>query len=231
MTRSLADRRVVLLDAGGTLITLDHARLRAALPATIAPPSDDALERAEGAARLWADVAIRANQRGRELWDGYFSRLLGGAGVEEPAIAPALDALWVANREQGLWRKPIRGALETVAHLAAHGVRLGVVSNAEGQVEADLIEAGFGRYLETVVDSHVVGISKPDPRIFAIALERMQVRATDTVYVGDVPAFDVDGALAAGITPILLDPYQIHAEVTSAVRVASIEQVPALLGL
>jgi len=62
-----------------------------------------------------------------------------------------------------------------------------VVSNAEGQVEQDLVAAGFGAYLETVVDSHRVGVAKPDPRIFAIALGRLGAGAEQALYVGDVP--------------------------------------------
>jgi putative hydrolase of the HAD superfamily len=59
-----------------------------------------------------------------------------------------------------------------------------------------------------VVDSHVVGIEKPDPRIFTIALDALGIDATDAVYVGDTVFFDVEGARAAGLLPVHVDPYR-----------------------
>jgi putative hydrolase of the HAD superfamily len=118
-----------------------------------------------------------------------------------------------------------------LARLARSGRRLAVVSNAEGQVEQDLIAAGLGQYLETVVDSHRVGVSKPDPRIFAICLARLGAIADQCVYVGDVPAFDVVGAQAAGIAPILLDPHGLHDALHDVVRIRSLAELPGLLGV
>lgn len=229
MTR-LHERDVVLLDAGGTLISIDYDRVRRVLAPAGHAPDDAALDRAEGMARRWADSGVRRRLGARELWDGYFARVLGGAGVPERDVAPALEALWAANRELGLWRRPVPGAREALARLAAAGKRMAVVSNAEGQVEADLRDAGFGEFLETVVDSHLVGVAKPDPRIFEICLERLGVTRERCIYVGDVPAFDVEGARAAGIPAVLIDAHGLHEDV-DAVRVRSIAELPVVLGV
>lgn len=229
--RPLRERDVVLLDAGGTLITLDYDLIRRALAPSGNAPGDEALDRGEVAARRWADTGVRHRLTARELWDGYFGRILGAAGVPEPAVAPAIDALFSANREHGLWRRPIAGAREVLARLAAAGRRMAVVSNAEGQVEADLREAGFGEFLETVVDSHLVGVAKPDPRIFEICLGRIGVTDRERcVHVGDVPAFDVAGARAAGISPVLIDAHDVYGDV-DAVRIRSLGELPELLGV
>ena len=66
---------------------------------------------------------------------------------------------------------------------------------------------GTGVEVECVIDSGDVGVSKPDPRIFRIALEAMALHAADVWYVGDTPAIDVTGARAAGLVPIVMDPY------------------------
>ena len=64
-----------------------------------------------------------------------------------------------------------------------------------------------------VVDSHVVGVAKPDPRIFEPALEALGLPASPRVaYVGDTVFYDVRAALAAGLTPLLHDPYGFHAD-------------------
>ncbi len=223
---------IVLFDAGGTLITIDYERLRGVLDPGPGAPDDGAFERAEGIARTWADVAVRRRLAPRELWDGYFGRLLENVGVAREALPTALERLWQANRELGLWRRPVPEALPLMERIAGAGRRMAVISNAEGQVEGDLRAAGFGPHLETVVDSHLVGVAKPDPRIFAIGLERLGATPGQCVYVGDVPAFDVVGARAAGITPILLDPWEIHAALDDEVfRVRSLADVAALLGV
>lgn len=226
----LERRPVVLFDAGGTLITLDFPRVRAAAGLSPEKATDEVLDRAEGRARVWGADAVRRGIAARALWDGYFGRLLAEAGVDEDRLEAGLQALWEANRDLGLWRRPVKGARRVLEHLRAHGRRLGVVSNAEGQVARDLDEAGFAGLFETVVDSGLVGVSKPDPRIFHIALERMQASPAEAVYIGDVPAYDVEGARAAGIEPILLDPHRIHADCERVLRLASFEEIPGALG-
>mgnify|MGYP002623808333 CR=1 FL=1 len=77
--------------------------------------------------------------------------------------------------------------------------RLGVVSNFYGNVHLLLDEAGFTPLLTTIVDSTAVDVAKPDPRIFAIALERVGVAPERSLYVGDSFEKDVLGARSAGI--------------------------------
>jgi putative hydrolase of the HAD superfamily len=61
-----------------------------------------------------------------------------------------------------------------------------------------------------IVDSSVVGVEKPDPRIFTIALERLAEEPERAAYVGDFPDVDVVGARAAGLVAILLDPFGLE---------------------
>ena len=51
---------------------------------------------------------------------------------------------------------------------------------------------------------------KPDPRIFQLALDAMGIAAADAWYVGDMPGIDVVGARAAGLFPVLMDPFEFH---------------------
>ena len=64
----------------------------------------------------------------------------------------------------------------------------------------------------TLVDSHVVGVAKPDPGIFDHAVPYFDgVDRSRIVYVGDSVTMDIAGATAAGLHPVLLDPYDDHA--------------------
>jgi putative hydrolase of the HAD superfamily len=116
------------------------------------------------------------------------------------------------------WRRPVSGAAEVLAELAERGVPIGIVSNAAGQVEGDLASLGIcgldtpgATRVVCVVDSHVVGVSKPDPAIFATALEALDLPASPRIgYVGDTVFYDVRASAAAGLTPLLHDPYGIH---------------------
>src|SRR2546423_15622480 len=64
----------------------------------------------------------------------------------------------------------------------------------------------FRSSLEFVLDSSAIGVEKPDPRIFRMALERSGLAPDEAVYIGDIYSIDVVGARAAGMQAVLLDP-------------------------
>ena len=161
-------------------------------------------------------------------WREYFHIILGRVGVDADRHAAIIDSLWEAHQRVGLWTVAVAGALEAVGELKRRGYRLGVVSNAEGTVARNLDDAGFSGVFDTVVDSHLVGVMKPDPAIFRIALERMSLEAGRVIFVGDMPEIDVKGAHAAGIAPVLLDRHGLHAgDPTPTIR--TLEELPGLL--
>ena len=91
--------------------------------------------------------------------------------------------------------------------LGEAGYRLVVVSNADGTVEAGLEACGLRDAFEAVIDSHVVGYEKPDPRIFRHALDVAGAAPETTLHVGDIYHVDVLGAREAGLHALLLDPF------------------------
>lgn len=227
---ALPDERIetVLLDAGGVLLDLDLRYVRRLCRAYGVQTTEESLSRHEATARVDIHRAVAAGGRVSDLWRDYFHFILGSVAVpvdDQPAI---IDSLWEAHQKFGLWTVAIDGAVETVGYLKQAGYRIGVVSNAEGRVAGDLDSAGFKGLFETVVDSHHVGVEKPDPKIFEIAMERMGVRPETAVYVGDVPAVDVAGARAAGLTPLLIDRHDLYAGV-DAQRLKTIGELRGLL--
>ena len=91
-----------------------------------------------------------------------------------------------------------------LAALRARGLRLAIVSNFDGRLTRVCESLGIAAYFDTIVISGRVGAAKPDPRIFAVALERLGVSAAEAAHVGDSPREDVEGARRAGLRPILV---------------------------
>jgi putative hydrolase of the HAD superfamily len=63
-------------------------------------------------------------------------------------------------------------------------------------------------YFDVIIDSHIGGVAKPDPRIFQIALERLGVGPDEARFAGDIYSIDVEGARTAGIEARLIDQHQ-----------------------
>jgi putative hydrolase of the HAD superfamily len=205
----------LFLDAGGTLITMDFALISRELAALGAQCSPELIARAEAAARPVVSRAIArgGSTEGRDTFTGYVELVLRRAlpELEGAARAELATALVPRVRKPGraleLWSVVLPGVPEALAKLRAAGLRLVVVSNADGTVEEGLTRVGLATHLDLVIDSSVVGFEKPDPRIFHTALERAGCDPGRTVHVGDVYAADVVGARAAGLPAVLLDPH------------------------
>ena len=119
--------------------------------------------------------------------------------------------------DAALWLRGVAGSVDDLRALAATGVPVGVVSNADGVMgerprgfEVLQVGPGVGVAVECVVDSGAVGVMKPDPRIFQLALDLLDLPSERVWYVGDTPGTDVVGAWQAGIRPFLLDPLGLH---------------------
>jgi putative hydrolase of the HAD superfamily len=216
----------VLLDAGGVLLDLDYSYLKRLIEARRIEVEVEALSRAEVAARSEINRHVAEGGRVSEVWRDYFHLILNQVGVPTELHEAMIDSLWSAHERFGLWTVAIPGGPEAVQAMKDSGLRIGVVSNAEGRVEVDLAAAGYEGMFETVVDSHVVGVEKPDPAIFKLALERMNAEAATAVFVGDVPSVDVVGARAAGLAPVLIDRHDLYTD-WDVPRLKSITDVPA----
>lgn len=223
----------VLLDAGGILVRLDYEWMAGTLGALGHPMDPAVLRRAEVEGRRAYDASAAAPHpapapdapigRAGDI-TAYFSGMMRAAGVPEPLIAPAWERFDAEQRGPRLWRRPMEGARQALDDLKALGLRLAAVSNSDGRAELHLEEAGVRDGLEFVVDSHVVGVEKPDPAIFRIALDRMRLAPGRALFIGDIRSVDEAGARAAGLHFVLLDPYGDYAAPGSA----AIAAMPAL---
>lgn len=95
--------------------------------------------------------------------------------------------------------------LPALRGLRARHLRLAVVSNFDSRLPPICEGLEIASFFDAIVASSQVGYAKPDPRIFAVALERVGVRPQDALHVGDSEGLDVKGAQAAGLRAILID--------------------------
>ncbi len=190
--------RIVTFDAGQTLVDLDLDFLATRLLERGIVVDGTSLERAAGPAWLRYDTRIDAGDRGQEvLWRDLIATILHGAGVGGD-VAAVVGWLWTEQQTRNLWRRPIADMVALARELAARDVRVGVVSNSEGRVADLLAEIGIADAFEVVIDSARVGIEKPDPRIFALAIDALGGGSGPHVHIGDSWSADVAGALGAG---------------------------------
>lgn len=224
----------MLFDAGGVIVVPDPQAMGSALLAAGGRPDVPTLVRAHY-------VGMRAhagsNGRGEDAWRAYLAAYLRAAGVSPERETEGTRA-FLRTFGHRTWRFPLVETIIAMERLHDAGVPLGVVSNASGQIEGMLanlsacqVGPGGGVPVEVVVDSAVVGVEKPDPAIFTPALEVMASLgvAPDRIgYVGDSLRYDVAGARAAGLVPVLLDPYDLYQDVDlgpDASRIGSVHDL------
>jgi putative hydrolase of the HAD superfamily len=225
----------VLFDAGGTLIRLDYEWIGGTVRALGHEITTEALRRGEVMARRAfekvfhlpppEDEAAAAPVADHML---YFRVILEAAGVPQALVAPALERIERRNADPGMWTRAAEGARSCLDALPLLGLRIACVSNSDGRAEQHLAACDMRRGLEFVVDSEKVGVAKPDPAIFRIALERLGLPPARVLYVGDLRVFDGGGARAAGMPFVIIDPYGDYA-VDGEPAIETIGRLPAWL--
>lgn len=207
----------ILLDAGGVLVFPRPGHVWPALHAAGLDPDLATLERAHYHAMAAQDIEAQPPAPGT-WWRNYMLTYAAACGAS--AVQAGQLASQIALRPRsGSWAYAGLGVKDGLRALAALGLPLGIVSNSDGSVEGDLRREGIcygpaaagqaeGVPMGVIVDSAVVGVAKPDPRIFGFALDALNVPASGTVlHVGDSLRYDVAGALAAGLQPVHMDPF------------------------
>jgi putative hydrolase of the HAD superfamily len=118
-------------------------------------------------------------------------------------------------------------ALPVLEVLRAHGLRIGLVSN--GQRDLDEFAVHHALQVDAVVGSKAHGRTKPHPSIFVAALEALGASADETAMVGDSYEDDIEGARSLGMRAILLDREGVRPEEDD--RIDTLLALPAALGL
>jgi HAD superfamily hydrolase (TIGR01549 family) len=220
----------VIFDVGNTLHHLDHAFIADVICSTGHSVGALDVAMAEYQAKAAVDRLFRARSAGPDeaRHVPYFETMLTALGVSSDSYEEIVDSLRAENDRRSLWRVMHPRTPHVLDELRRRGFTLAVISNADGRVPAALAASGIAGHFTVVIDSHLVGVEKPDPRIFMLALEACDAAAQDAVYVGDIYEIDVRGARSAGLAAVLLDPLGLYGEVDCP-RVTALDHLLDLL--
>ena len=201
--------KAVLFDAGNTVMLINYAVVAEALIEEGFDVEEAGVREAEYRARVRLDpiLAQRHSTEAPKIFQTYIRFVCEGLGMEWGAATErAFRRIAEYNREHNLWNQPNPQAPAVLERLQSLDLAVGMISNSDGSIERMITKEGLAPYFRFVLDSRVVGVEKPDPRIFQMALERGGARPDEAVYIGDLYSIDVVGARAAGMDAILLDP-------------------------
>ena len=229
--------RAIFMDAGNTLLFPQVERLAQEMNAEgfqVSPEQFHQAER-EGKKKLdeWLWPKIREKRVPRTsnnvYWEQYLSALAQLIDAPAETCAAALARVIAGFRDIHTWSKVMPDTVPVLNKLKEAGYYLAVISNSDGSVEGELQRAGLTDYLEFVIDSSIVGVEKPHPEIFQMALERSGIKPEEAVYVGDTYPTDIGGAGLAGLRGILIDWVGAYSDVTCP-RITSLSGLSELVG-
>lgn len=166
-----------------------------------------------------------------------FRRLLEDAGGDAEALARAAGIATIYRHEYEQHWRPVPGSMELLLALKSRGLGIAVVTNnltAEQQLK--LRRCALDVHIDALITSESAGSAKPEPAIFAAALDALGVSSDEAVMVGDVWDTDIAGALASGVRPLwfnwrLLPPVDPGANVEEIASFVPVEMtVRAICG-
>lgn len=134
------------------------------------------------------------------------------AGVPQDRAEAIMKEAMERKSPQGLWAYTTSRVRTALERLRTGGFRMAAISNSDGTVAEQLRDAGLDEYFEKIFDSGILGVEKPDPQIFIIALRDLGLEPDQCLYIGDVFMWDVLGANRAGIRAVHIDNLGLYGD-------------------
>ncbi len=183
--------------------------------------SDDVFKKAifQALIQLGADVEVA---RFNQVYDDHLKSQTGslrsklcveffGNLEKKSELMAAATKLWVFT-EADLYPE----ALNTIAKLSDRGLKIGLVANQPPSVVESLKRDGIFNFIKFAGISALVGVEKPDPKIFELALEGLGVSASETIHIGNRIDTDVLPAKKLGFKTIWVRRGEANPEPTAS---------------
>ncbi|WP_188634369.1 HAD family hydrolase [Lentibacillus kapialis] len=143
---------------------------------------------------------IELDNRGYVWKDKVYKQLINEFGIEEITWEELLQDYLSYFKENCV---PFSNLISMLEELKRNNIQIGMITNGKGQFQMDNIKAlDINKYTDTILISEWEGIKKPDPKIFKAALEKLDVSAKESIFVGDHPEKDVKAAQSIGMKTI-----------------------------
>jgi putative hydrolase of the HAD superfamily len=178
--------------------------------------------------RIYAETSTASDAQDLAMWRDItrriYHRLPELSGI---AFDAWFEALYRRFGDPEVWK--FYDDVESVlGDLRSRGLKIGIVSNWDTRLKTISDGLGLTRLVDFIVISAEVGVRKPDPRIFRMALDKAGVRPEEAIHVGDLPEEDAEGARRAGVRPVLIDRRK---RITPAVVPSDVRVVTSLADL
>jgi HAD superfamily hydrolase (TIGR01509 family) len=217
--------KAIFFDVGNTLLFPNRQRILAPLRERNLVVTEEHLRELECRTKNEFDSMLQHDGRADHgFWYLFYSHLLEELGIRDDGLREALVG---ATRISANWCDIRPGTREILLQMAEK-YPLGVISNADGKIARILAHCGIVDCFRSITDSGIVGYEKPQLEIFQAALREMNVKAEESLYVGDVYSVDYLGATQAGMHAMLFDVAGAYREKTLP-RLESLEALQEFL--
>ena len=224
----------VIFDLFGTLIdnfsAEEYRRVLAEMASVLAAPSEDFTD-------LWLGLFEERVSGVLESPVGVIKHVCRELGVypDDTQIEHAARIRFDMTRREIKVRPD---AVEVLSKLISEGYKTGLISDCSHEMLVIWKDLPLASLIDITAFSCLVGITKPDPRIYRLVTDQLDVQPEDCLYVGDGSSQELAGAAQVGMSPVLIrvpgdgdfdDIYRINPETWSGPRVSSLSEVLKLL--
>lgn len=215
----------IFFDVGNTLLFPNRERIHAPLTDRGLTPDPELLRDLERRTKNQFDARMAQNgSTDHSFWSMFYTDLLTEIGLNDDAVR---DELVSSIRNSANWDQARPGTRELLQQIAAR-YRIAVISNADGRIEDVLRRCNIADCFLNITDSGLVGYEKPHPEIFRQALQSMNAKPEESLYVGDMYWVDYLGATGAGLQAVLMDVPGAYRD-KGVPRVESLEELNSAL--
>jgi putative hydrolase of the HAD superfamily len=171
-----------------------------------------------------ADNSLWANEeRAVGIWQTLYEHLCGLIGI--PQLGAQIAKIGYKRfLDPSSWAL-FDDVLPTLSALKSRNITLGLISNWDNSLESIIKGMGLESYFDIIISSATVGLYKPQPEIFELALSKTGACASESMHIGDHLQADVGGAAGVGITPVLIDRNDRHENGEGYLRAQNLQDI------
>lgn len=192
--------QAVIFDLFGTLIDNfalpEYRRVLAEMAGILNAPADNFY-------RLWLDTFLQRTTGVHGTQKESIEHICRALDIEvtEEQIARAFDVRLEYTKRSVV---PRAGSLEVLTQLKSKDYGTALITDCTGEIPLIWNDTPFAPFFDVTVFSCRAGIKKPDPRIYRMATDQLQVEPGDCLYIGDGSSQELTGARAVGMYPVLI---------------------------